>query len=155
MKKNPTIAIIGLGYVGLPLAVAFAEKFKVIGLDINTQRIAELISGRDNTLEIGDEELKAALKGTGDHKLIVTASPAEIAEATVFIVTVPTPTNKYNQPVLTPLVKASETVGAVLKKDDVVIYESTVYPGVTEDVCVPILEQVSGMTFNKDFYAGY
>lgn len=155
MKKNPTIAIIGLGYVGLPLAVAFAEKFKVIGLDINTQRIAELISGRDNTLEIGDQELKAALKGTGDHKLIVTASPAEIEEATVFIVTVPTPTNKYNQPVLTPLVKASETVGAVLKKDDVVIYESTVYPGVTEDVCVPILEQVSGMTFNKDFYAGY
>ena len=155
MKKNPTIAIIGLGYVGLPLAVAFAEKFKVIGLDINTQRIAELVSGRDNTLEIGDEELKAALKGAGDHKLIVTASPAEIAEATVFIVTVPTPTNKYNQPVLTPLVKASETIGALLKKDDVVIYESTVYPGVTEDVCVPILEQVSGMTFNKDFYAGY
>jgi UDP-N-acetyl-D-galactosamine dehydrogenase len=155
MKKNPTIAIIGLGYVGLPLAVAFAEKFKVIGLDTNTQRIAELISGRDNTLEIGDEELKAALKGAGDHKLIVTASPAEIAEATVFIVTVPTPTNKYNQPVLTPLVKASETIGAVLKKDDVVIYESTVYPGVTEDVCVPVLEQVSGMTFNKDFYAGY
>ena len=155
MEKHPTIAIIGLGYVGLPLAVAFSEKFKVIGLDINAQRIAELKSGRDKTLEIGDNQLKAALKGSGNNKLIVTDTPSEIAEATVFIVTVPTPTNKYNQPVLTPLVKASETVGAVLKKDDVVIYESTVYPGVTEDVCVPILEEVSGMTFNKDFYAGY
>ncbi len=151
------ISLVGLGGCGKTslYSVAFAEKFKVIGLDINTKRIAELTSGRDNTLEIGEDQLKAALKGTGDNKLIVTATPAEIAEATVFIVTVPTPTNKYNQPVLTPLVKASETVGAVLKKDDVVIYESTVYPGVTEDVCVPILEEISGMTFNKDFYAGY
>lgn len=155
MKENPTIAIIGLGYVGLPLAVAFAEKFKVIGLDINEQRISELKAGKDNTLEISDEELKNALQGSANSGLVVTANTDEIAEASVFIVTVPTPTNKYNQPVLTPLVKASETVGAVLKKDDVVIYESTVYPGVTEDVCVPILEEESGMTFNQDFYAGY
>ena len=155
MKENPTIAIIGLGYVGLPLAVAFAEKFKVIGLDINKQRISELKAGKDHTLEISDDELVNALHGTKDTGLVVTANSKEIADASVFIVTVPTPTNKYNQPVLTPLVKASETVGAVLKKDDVVIYESTVYPGVTEDVCVPILENVSGMKFNKDFYAGY
>jgi UDP-N-acetyl-D-galactosamine dehydrogenase len=155
MKENPTIAIIGLGYVGLPLAVAFAEKFKVIGLDINKQRISELKAGKDHTLEISDDELKKALEITATTGLVVTANTSEIAAATVFIVTVPTPTNKYNQPVLTPLVKASETVGAVLKKDDVVIYESTVYPGVTEDVCVPILEEISGMKFNQDFYAGY
>jgi UDP-N-acetyl-D-galactosamine dehydrogenase len=155
MKENPTIAIIGLGYVGLPLAVAFAEKFNVIGLDINEQRISELKSGKDHTLEISDALLKSALKGSDTFGLTVTSNTKEIETATVFIVTVPTPTNKYNQPVLTPLVKASETVGAFLKKGDVVIYESTVYPGVTEDVCVPILEQVSGFTFNTDFYAGY
>ncbi|GEQ86818.1 UDP-glucose/GDP-mannose dehydrogenase [Patiriisocius marinistellae] len=155
MNKKPTIAIIGLGYVGLPLAVAFASKFRVIGLDINKTRIAELKSGTDKTLEISDAELQASMKVSEGKGLIVTDTPSEIDEATVFIVTVPTPTNKYNQPVLTPLVKASETVGAVLKKNDVVIYESTVYPGVTEDVCVPILEEVSGMKFNEDFFAGY
>lgn len=155
MKNNPTIAVIGLGYVGLPLAAAFAHKYKVLGFDINANRIEQLRNGEDVTLELSSEELKAALyKGEGKG-LFVTDNPNEIAEATVYIVTVPTPTNKYNQPVLTPLQKASETVGKVLKKEDVVIYESTVYPGVTEDICVPILEEVSGFKFNKDFYVGY
>ncbi len=155
MKEKPTIAIIGLGYVGLPLAVAFAEKYKVIGFDINESRVSELNNGTDHTLEISDENLQKALKGTAAGSLTVTTNAAEMEEATVYIVTVPTPTNKYNQPVLTPLVKASETIGKQLKDGDVVIYESTVYPGVTEEVCVPILEQESGKTFNKDFYAGY
>jgi len=155
MKEKPTIAIIGLGYVGLPLAVAFAEKYTVIGFDINEARIAELHQGKDHTLEVSDENLQKVLKGTQAGSLTVTTNAAEMEAATVYIVTVPTPTNKYNQPVLTPLVKASETIGKQLKKDDVVIYESTVYPGVTEEVCVPILEEQSGMTFNTDFYAGY
>ena len=155
MKEKPTIAIIGLGYVGLPLAVAFAEKYKVIGFDINEARIAELNSGTDHTLEVSDEELQKVLTGTDAFSLTVTTNPAEMEEATVYIVTVPTPTNKYNQPVLTPLVKASETIGKQLKNGDIVIYESTVYPGVTEEICVPILEEQSGKTFNKDFYAGY
>ncbi len=155
MKKQPTIAIIGLGYVGLPLAVAFAEKYRVIGFDINSERINELKTGVDHTLEISKQELQQALKTTESSGLLVTDVAKEIAEATVFIVTVPTPTNKYNQPVLTPLQKASETVGSVLKKGDTVIYESTVYPGVTEDICVPILEEISKLVFNTDFYAGY
>ncbi|MDC8006276.1 nucleotide sugar dehydrogenase [Aureisphaera galaxeae] len=155
MKEQPTIAIIGLGYVGLPLAVAFAEKYKIIGFDINTERIAELSQAQDHTLEISTPQLEKVLKVEEDKGLIVTANPEELKEASVFIVTVPTPTNKHNQPVLIPLEKASETVGKVLKKGDIVVYESTVYPGVTEDVCVPILEKVSGLTFNTDFYAGY
>lgn len=155
MKQNPTIAIIGLGYVGLPLAAAFAEKYKVIGFDINAERIKQLRQGVDTTLELTSEELKKALQITAGSGLTVTSDASEIAQATVFIVTVPTPTNKYNQPVLTPLQKASETVGKVLKRNDIVIYESTVYPGVTEDICVPILEQYSKLTFNTDFYAGY
>ncbi len=155
MKQNPTIAIIGLGYVGLPLAAAFAEKYQVIGFDINAERIKQLRQGVDTTLELTSEELKKALQITAGSGLTVTGDASEIAQATVFIVTVPTPTNKYNQPVLTPLQKASETVGKVLKKNDIVIYESTVYPGVTEDICVPILEQHSKLTFNTDFYAGY
>jgi len=155
MKENPTIAIIGLGYVGLPLAVALAEKYKVIGFDINQKRIAELKQAKDHTLEITSEELQNVLDGSNDVGLSVSFDASEIADATVFIVTVPTPTNKYNQPVLIPLEKASETVGNVLKRGDVVIYESTVYPGVTEDVCVPILESSSGLTFNTDFFAGY
>jgi UDP-N-acetyl-D-galactosamine dehydrogenase len=155
MKQNPTIAVIGLGYVGLPLAAAFAEKYNVIGFDINPERIKQLQQGVDTTLELTSEELKKALQITADTGLTVTSESSKIAEATVFIVTVPTPTNKYNQPVLTPLQKASETVGKVLKKNDIVIYESTVYPGVTEDVCVPILEQNSKLTFNTDFFAGY
>ena len=155
MKNNPTIAIIGLGYVGLPLAVAFAEKYKVIGFDINKKRITDLNNGKDFTLEVSDAALDSVLHVSEDKGMLITDDASEMKDATVFIVTVPTPTNKYNQPVLIPLEKASETIGALLKKDDVVIYESTVYPGVTEDVCVPILEKNSGLTFNKDFYAGY
>lgn len=155
MKQNPTIAIIGLGYVGLPLAAAFAEKYKVIGFDINSERIKQLQKGVDNTLELSSEELKKALSQTENNGLSVTDDASKIADATVYIVTVPTPTNKYNQPVLIPLEKASETVGKLLKEGDVVIYESTVYPGVTEDICVPILEQHSNLKFNKNFFAGY
>ncbi len=155
MKEQPTIAIIGLGYVGLPLAVAFAPKYKVIGFDINKKRVEELNSGIDHTLEISTELLQDSLASSETSGLEITADPSALAEANVYIVTVPTPTNKYNQPVLTPLVKASETVGSVLKKEDIVIYESTVYPGVTEDICVPILEARSGLKFNGDFYAGY
>lgn len=155
MKQNPTIAVIGLGYVGLPLAAAFAEKYKVIGFDINAERIGQLRNGQDLTLELSSENLKNVLSDNGSTGLSVTDNPADMAEATVYIVTVPTPTNKYNQPVLIPLERASETVGKILKKNDVVIYESTVYPGVTEDICVPILEKYSGLEFNHEFYAGY
>ena len=155
MKQNPTIAIIGLGYVGLPLAAAFAEKYKVIGFDINSERIQQLQEGIDNTLELSSEELKKALHNSKNFGLTVTDDASKMASATVFIVTVPTPTNKYNQPVLIPLQKASETIGKILKEGDVVIYESTVYPGVTEDICVPILEEHSKLSLNKNFYAGY
>lgn len=154
MKQKPTIAIIGLGYVGLPLAVAFAKKYNVIGFDINVKRVTELNNADDFTLEVSKEELEEVLS-TKEVGLKVTATLDNIKEATVFIVTVPTPTNKYNQPVLIPLEKSSESVGSVLKKGDTVIYESTVYPGVTEDICVPILEEVSGLQFNTDFYVGY
>lgn len=155
MKQNPILAVLGLGYVGLPLAAAFAEKYRVIGFDINTARIQQLQQGTDTTLELTSEALKKALRQTEHTGLTVTDDASKMAAATVFIVTVPTPTNKYNQPVLIPLEKASETVGNLLKKDDVVVYESTVYPGVTEDICVPILEKHSNLKFNKDFYAGY
>ena len=155
MKQNPIIAVIGLGYVGLPLAAAFAEKYKVIGFDINKERITQLRNGEDQTLELSSEELKKVLAPNASFGLTVSDDPAEMANASVYIVTVPTPTNKYNQPVLIPLERASETVGKLLKKDDVVVYESTVYPGVTEDICVPILEKFSNLVFNQDFYAGY
>lgn len=155
MTDNPTIAIIGLGYVGLPLAVAFAEKYRVIGFDTNAQRITALNNVQDHTLEVSEAHLKEVFEGTDTSGLSVSDDINALANATVYIVTVPTPTNKYNQPVLIPLEKASETVGKVLKKGDTVIYESTVYPGVTEDICVPILEEVSGLVFNIDFFAGY
>ena len=155
MKEKPTIAIVGLGYVGLPLAVAFAEKYPIIGFDINEERITQLNGGEDLTLEVSEEDLKRVLSGDKESGLMVTANPDQMRNASVFIVTVPTPTNKYNQPVLTPLIKASESVGKCLKKGDVVIYESTVYPGVTEDICVPILERESGLKFNTEFFAGY
>lgn len=155
MKEHPVIAIIGLGYVGLPLGVAFASRYNVIGFDINSERINELKQGEDQTLEVSEEELRAVLTSEGPEGLTVTDNPDDLASADVYVVTVPTPTNKHNQPVLTPLKKASETVGAVLEQGNIVIYESTVYPGVTEDICVPILEAVSGLTFNTDFYAGY
>mgnify|MGYP000241735793 CR=1 FL=1 len=143
------IAVIGLGYVGLPLAVEFGKKRDVIGFDINEARIAELRSGTDSTLETEPEELAEA---TG---LTFTTSAEDIAECTIFIVTVPTPIDDHKRPDLTPLIKASETVGKVLKKGDIVVYESTVYPGATEEDCVPVLERVSGLKFNTDFFAGY
>jgi UDP-N-acetyl-D-galactosamine dehydrogenase len=156
--KDTKIAIIGLGYVGLPLAVEFGKKFPTVGFDINPKRITELNNGHDRTLEVEDKNLKSVLveKFNGEQNgLRVTDETQDLASCNVFIVTVPTPTDKHNRPILTPLIKASDTVGQVLKKGDVVIYESTVYPGVTEDDCVPVLERVSGLKFNKDFYAGY
>ena len=155
--ENKKIAVIGLGYVGLPLAAAFAEKYPVVGFDINQGRINELKSGHDHTLELADEELKAVLvKGLeSGNGLLPSFNAEDLESCNVFIVTVPTPTDKHNRPVLTPLVKASETVGKALKKGDIVIYESTVYPGVTEEECVPVLERVSGLKYNEDFFAGY
>ncbi|MFL1012891.1 nucleotide sugar dehydrogenase [Flavisericum labens] len=151
------IAIIGLGYVGLPLARLFATKYSVVGFDINENRITELQQGRDVTLEIEDHVLKAVLKDSSDSTigLYCSSNLEDIKDCNFYIVTVPTPIDKNNRPDLTPLYKSSETVGKVLKKGDIVIYESTVYPGVTEDECVPILEKVSGLNFNLDFYAGY
>ena len=143
------LAIIGLGYVGLPLAVEFAKKRSVVGFDINQARIDALKTGHDATLEVSDEELREA---TG---LQYTANLQDLAACNTFIVTVPTPIDEHKQPDLTPLVKASETIGKVLKKGDIVIYESTVYPGATEEDCVPVLEKFSGLKFNVDFYAGY
>jgi UDP-N-acetyl-D-galactosamine dehydrogenase len=155
--KQYHLTVIGLGYVGLPLAVEFAKKYPVVGFDINKNRIAELRSGNDHTLEISTDHLSSVLKKKLDSTtgLWVSDQLEDIKTTNLFIITVPTPVDKYNRPDLTPLVKASETVGKVLKKGDIVVYESTVYPGVTEEECVPILEKVSGLTFNKDFYAGY
>ena len=156
MNKNK-IAIIGLGYVGLPLARLFATKYDVVGFDINQSRIGELSNGNDATLEVEPEVLKAVLKSKDDkgNGLYCSSNLEDIKDSNIFIVTVPTPIDKNNRPDLTPLYKSSETVGKVLKKGDIVIYESTVYPGVTEDECIPVLERVSGLKFNEDFYAGY
>ncbi len=147
--ENTKIGIVGLGYVGLPLAVEFGKKYKVVGLDINDQRITELQSGFDSTLEVSKQQLAEA------KFLKYTTSILDLAECNVYVVTVPTPINQYKQPDLTPLLKASEAIGKVLKTNDIVIYESTVYPGATEEDCVPILEQQSGLIFNNNFYAGY
>ncbi len=144
------IAIIGLGYVGLPLAHAFAEKYEVVGFDINQKRIDELNTGYDRTLELSSEQL-AEVK----ESISFSMKLEDIGLCNIFIVTVPTPIDESNRPDLTPLIKSSQSIGKVLKKGDIVIYESTVYPGVTEDVCVPELENVSGLKFNKDFFAGY
>jgi UDP-N-acetyl-D-glucosamine/UDP-N-acetyl-D-galactosamine dehydrogenase len=151
------IAIIGLGYVGLPLARLFATKYRVVGFDINTNRISELMSGNDSTLEVDNEVLKSVLidEDSNEIGLFCTHNLDKIKDCNYYIITVPTPVDKNNRPILTPLIKASETVGTVLKKGDIVIYESTVYPGATEEDCVPVLEKVSGLKFNKDFYAGY
>ncbi|EGR0413164.1 Vi polysaccharide biosynthesis UDP-N-acetylglucosamine C-6 dehydrogenase TviB [Vibrio cholerae] len=151
MKVNNAlkVAIIGLGYVGLPLAVEFGKKYPVVGFDINKARLAELSKGHDSTLEVDDQELAEA------KHLSYSSSLDDLKACNVFIVTVPTPINEHKQPDLTPLIKASETIGKVLKQGDIVIYESTVYPGATEEVCVPVLERVSGLTFNKDFFCGY
>jgi UDP-N-acetyl-D-galactosamine dehydrogenase len=147
--KGKTIAIIGLGYVGLPLAVEFGKTRYVIGFDINQKRVTELEGGNDRTLEITPKELKHA------KFLKYSAEANSIKDAQIFIVTVPTPIDTANRPDLTPLIKASESVGKALKKGDVVIYESTVYPGCTEEDCVPVLEKYSGLKFNQDFYCGY
>jgi len=143
------LAIVGLGYVGLPLAVEFGKKRSVVGFDINVKRIAELQSGKDHTLETEPEELRDA------RFLTFSTNPEELRKCNVFIVTVPTPIDEHKRPDLTPLIKASETIGKVLKAGDIVIYESTVYPGATEEDCVPVLEKFSGLKFNRDFYAGY
>jgi UDP-N-acetyl-D-galactosamine dehydrogenase len=154
---NIKIAIIGLGYVGLPLARLFATKYPVVGFDINQNRINELNSGLDSTLEIDEATLKSVLltsTGSSDG-LYCSCNIADISDCNYYIVTVPTPVDKNNRPDLIPLYKSSETVGKVLKKGDIVIYESTVYPGVTEEECIPVLERVSGLKFNVDFFAGY
>ena len=148
-NKNPKIAIIGMGYVGLPLAVEFGKIINTTGFDINKSRIRELNSGNDLTLEIDSNELKEATR------LSFTNDSRDIQNCNIFIITVPTPIDELKKPELTPLVTASETVGKMLKKDDIVIYESTVYPGATEEFCAPILEKNSGLQFNKDFYCGY
>ncbi|UFH32243.1 nucleotide sugar dehydrogenase [Chryseobacterium sp. C-71] len=176
MDKEIKISIIGLGYVGLPLARLFATKYSVVGFDINQRRIEEVNAGKDSTFEVEDDILQAVLVSEnpfgsfknaesssnistdtiGNKKgLFCSSNPEDIKEANIYIVTVPTPVDKHNRPDLTPLYKASETVGKVLKKGDVVIYESTVYPGVTEEECIPVLEKVSGLKFNVDFFAGY
>jgi len=146
-----SIAVIGLGYVGLPLAHAFSEKYKVVGVDINQERINELNKGFDRTLELSEAQVKEAL----DNGMAFTTDIEDARDCNVYIVTVPTPIDNENEPDLTPLIKSSQAVGKVLKKDDIVIYESTVYPGVTEEICVPELEKVSGLKFNKDFFCGY
>jgi UDP-N-acetyl-D-galactosamine dehydrogenase len=154
--KSAKLAIIGLGYVGLPLAVEFAKKFKTIGFDVNQSRIEKLTSGVDLTREVGAEELLQAQVASDAHPGIrFTAVLEELRSCNIYIVTVPTPIDDHNQPDFTPLLRASETVGKVLKQDDIVIYESTVYPGLTEEICVPVLERVSGLAFNTGFTVGY
>ena len=147
--EAPSIAIIGLGYVGLPLACEFGKKLKTVGFDINVARLEELKNGIDKTLEVTSNQLKESALLSFSNEI------ESLKGCNTFIVTVPTPVDKYNRPDLTPLYKASETVGKAIKKGDVVIYESTVYPGVTEDECVPVIERVSGLKFNEDFFAGY
>lgn len=151
MKKleNSKIAVIGLGYVGLPLAVAFSKKFSVLGFDINSDRVRELTNGKDSTLEISDLELNAATN------LTYSSNQKDLKSCNIFIVTVPTPIDKYKRPDLKPLLKASTMLGEIIKKDDLIIYESTVYPGATEEDCIPIIERISGLNLNIDFFAGY
>ena len=159
MEKK--IAVIGLGYVGLPLAVEFAKQYPTVGFDINGPRVDELMNGHDRTLEVEDEDLKQVITSDlistekNGKGLYCTTAVGDIESSNFYVVTVPTPTDKNKRPVLTPLIKASESVGKVLKKGDYIIYESTVYPGVTEDECVPVLEHVSGLKFNEDFFVGY
>jgi len=149
MLKDIKIGMIGLGYVGLPLAVEFGRRYPTVGFDINKHRVAELQSGNDHTLEVSPEELAQATQ------LSYSAEVASLTDCNIYIVTVPTPINEHKQPDLTPLQKASDLLGKVIKKGDIVVYESTVYPGATEEICVPILEAVSGLSFNRDFFVGY
>ena len=146
------IAVVGLGYVGLPLARLFSTKYKTVGFDINKARVAELMTGVDSTLEVANDILKEAID---KHGFVCSCDINEIKDCNIYVVTVPTPVDKNNSPDLTPLIKASETVGKVIKKGDIVIYESTVYPGATEEDCIPVVERVSGLKFNEDFFAGY
>ena len=146
---NTKIAIIGLGYVGLPLAVEFGKKYPTLGFDINQSRVEQLLAGHDSTLEVSDEELKAS------PFMSYSFFPSDLESCNVYIITVPTPIDEHNQPDLTPLVKASQMLGSVVKKGDILVYESTVYPGATEEVCIPEVEKVSGLKFNVDFFAGY
>ena len=146
------ICVIGLGYVGLPLARLFSTKFKTIGFDKNQSRVDALNAGKDTTLEVSDELLQEAIE---KHGFCCTTNIEEIKESNFYVVAVPTPVDENNRPDLRPLIGASQTVGQVIKKGDIVVYESTVYPGVTEEECLPVVEQVSGLIFNKDFYAGY
>ena len=160
-QNNNKIAIIGLGYVGLPLAVEFAKKYKVVGFDINAQRVAELSKGEDRTLEVSSGELKKVLAehpvalSNGKIGLLPSSDIMDISSANIFIVTVPTPIDEHKKPDLRPLISASKMIAGVLKKGDIVIYESTVYPGCTEEDCVPVLEKTSGLKYNKDFFCGY
>lgn len=151
MNKDICIAVIGLGYVGLPLARLFSTKYKIVGFDINIKRVNALMAGHDSTLEVSDELLKEAI----NNGFMCSSNLEDIKDCNFYIVTVPTPVDKNNAPDLTPLIKASETVGKVLSKGDIVVYESTVYPGATEDDCIPVVERVSGMKFNEDFFVGY
>lgn len=157
--ENAKIAVIGLGYVGLPLAIEFAKKYKVVGFDINISRVEELKGGNDRTQEANLGDLKFTVEENNKNKsqsgLSFSSDPADLKKYNTFIVTVPTPIDQFNAPDLTPLIKASEMLGGILESGDVVIYESTVYPGCTEEECVPVLERVSGLKFNKDFFAGY
>lgn len=156
---NYKIAVVGLGYVGLPLARLFATRYPVVGFDINRKRVNELKEGHDETLEVSDELLQSVLIQINPSKnetgLYCSCDIAEIEDANIYVITVPTPVDKNNRPDLTPLIKASETVGRIIKKGDIVIYESTVYPGATEEDCIPIVEKISGLKFNEDFFAGY
>ncbi|CEN43377.1 putative UDP-glucose/GDP-mannose dehydrogenase [Capnocytophaga canis] len=160
LTTNPKIAVIGLGYVGLPLARLFATKYPVVGFDINTERVSKLNQGHDDTLEVSDELLQSSLVKENPFSknvngLLCSSNLEDIKDANIYIITVPTPVDKNNRPVLRPLIKASETVGKVLKKGDIVVYESTVYPGATEEDCIPVVEKTSGMKYNVDFFAGY
>ena len=152
MEKDIKICVIGLGYVGLPLARLFSTKYPTIGFDMNRKRVEALMEGHDATLEVSDELLQDAIK---NHDFKCTADIEDIRGCNFYIVDVPTPVDENNNPDLTPLYGASETVGKVIKPGDIVVYESTIYPGVTEDECIPVVEKVSGLKFNKDFYAGY
>lgn len=156
--SDKKIAVVGLGYVGLPLAVEYGKKYRVLGFDVNKARIEELSAGKDHTLEadlIGMKQARDLYDTTHKIGLSFTSDPTALHEVNVYIVTVPTPIDRFNNPDLTPLLKASETIGKTLHKGDIVIYESTVYPGCTEEDCVPVLEQFSGLKFNQDFFCGY
>jgi UDP-N-acetyl-D-galactosamine dehydrogenase len=155
---NPRICVIGLGYVGLPLARLFSTKYRTVGFDLNQARVDELMSGRDSTLEVADDLLQSAINMGKEHTdkgLVCTTNIDDIRNCNFYVVAVPTPVDENRNPVLRPLIGASETVGKVISKGDIVVYESTVYPGVTEDECIPVVEKFSGLEYNKDFFAGY